>query len=81
MRGDIEDEQAFTAEIRFALRDVPIVRSQQERRAETWRDLVADRIVAQLKRANWFIRRGAPSPGTNVTSQELEAIRRAEGDG
>ena len=78
MRGDIEDEQAFIAELRFALRDVPIVRSQQERRAESWRELVAGRIAAQLKRANWFIRRGPPSAGTNVTSQELAARRQTD---
>lgn len=80
MRGEIEDEQAFIAELRFALRDVPIVRSQQQRRAESWRDLVAGRIVAQLKRANWFVRRGTPSPGTNATDQELAAIKQAKTD-
>lgn len=71
MPGNIDDEEGLTFDISFALREVPIVRSQQERRASTWRELVASRVVAQLKRSNWIIRRGTPSRGTSATDQEM----------
>ncbi len=60
MPTEIEDENRFASDVRFALRDIPVVRSREERASEQWRDYIASKIVAHLKLANWVIRRGKP---------------------
>lgn len=60
MSGEIEDEEMLRFDVRFALRRAPICRSRDERSSEDWRRAVAAEIVAQLKRANWIVRRGTP---------------------
>ena len=81
MVGEIEDEEALTFDVGFALRDVPILRSQQERRSQTWRHIVAQRIVAHLRRTNWIIRRGTALHATSATAQETGAGRPTPRDG
>ena len=62
MSGEIDDEKQLHFDVRFALRGAPVCRSRDERSADDWRNLVADKIVAHLKLANWIIRRGQPRP-------------------
>lgn len=60
MPSEIEDEARLLFDIRFALREVPVVRSRSDRQSDQWRDYVAAKIVAQLKLGNWIIRKGEP---------------------
>jgi hypothetical protein len=60
MSGEIEDEKMLQFDLRFALRGAPVCRSRDERSSDSWRNLVADKIIAHLKLANWVIRRGEP---------------------
>lgn len=60
MSGEIEDENQLRFDLRFALRGAPICRSRDERSSDSWRNDVADRIIAHLKLANWIIHPGKP---------------------
>lgn len=64
MAGDIEDEPGLERDVQFALRDAPLVRTRAQRdsRSSDWAKLVASRIIAHLKLANWIVRRGPPAP-------------------
>lgn len=54
------DEKALLFDVRFALRDVPIPRTRAERASTQWSAMVAEKIVAHLKLANWQFRLGPP---------------------
>jgi hypothetical protein len=57
------EDQALLFDVRFALLDVPIPRTRAERSGDSWRQLVAEKIVSHLRLANWIIKRGPPTPG------------------
>jgi len=60
MSGEIEDEGRFASDGRFALSDVSVMRSRDERSSDHWWELIARRIIAHLKLANWIVKRGPP---------------------
>ena len=57
------EEKALLFDVRFALHDVPIPRTRAERAGSLWRQIVAEKIVAHLKSANWNFHLGPPSRG------------------
>jgi hypothetical protein len=57
---EVEAEDRLAFDIRYALRDMPVVRSREERMAGPRRDDAAGKIVERLKLANWVIREGQP---------------------
>ena len=63
MNGEIEDEKGLIADVRYALREAPILTRRVDRASDAWRDSLASKIVAHLKLANWIIRRGEPLKG------------------
>lgn len=71
MSGEIDDEKQLLFDVRYALRDAPVCRSREERQSDRWRDFVAGKIVAHLKRTNWIIRGGKPFRTTAETDGDV----------